>query len=241
MPTTRTERLEIRSSDDVVKVRQQARTFAVEAGLSLVDQTKIITAASELARNTLDYGGGGIVHMDVVEDGGRRGLRLTFEDSGPGIADVAQAMRDGFTTGSGLGLGLGGAKRLSNEFSIDSKPGVGTKITIARWKGLMISVAVNDPSQVAEARREAAAVAGRNGFDDGRHRPRRARRHRARHQSDQARPRRRNAGRHLSKTTTAKAASKSSRSIAGRASPMSKPASPTAIPAPARRATGSAP
>ncbi|MFZ0609136.1 MAG: anti-sigma regulatory factor [Xanthobacteraceae bacterium] len=136
MPTTRTERLEIHSSDDVVKVRQQARTFAVEAGLSLVDQTKIITAASELARNTLDYGGGGIVHMDVVEDGGRRGLRLKFEDSGPGIADVAQAMRDGFTTGSGLGLGLGGAKRLSSEFAIDSKPGVGTKITIARWKGL---------------------------------------------------------------------------------------------------------
>ncbi|HEX3938875.1 MAG TPA: anti-sigma regulatory factor [Xanthobacteraceae bacterium] len=134
MPTTRADRLDIRSSDDVVKVRQQTRTLAVEAGLSLVDQTKIITAASELARNALDYGGGGVVNIDVVEDGGRRGLRLTFEDRGPGIADVAQAMRDGFTTGSGLGLGLGGAKRLSNEFSIDSKPGVGTKISIVRWK-----------------------------------------------------------------------------------------------------------
>lgn len=134
MPTTRADRLDIRSSDDVVKVRQQTRTLAVEAGLSLVDQTKIITAASELARNALDYGGGGVVNIDVVEDGGRRGLRLTFEDRGPGIADVAQAMRDGFTTGSGLGLGLGGAKRLSNEFSINSKPGVGTKISIVRWK-----------------------------------------------------------------------------------------------------------
>lgn len=134
MPTPRSNRLEIRSSDDVVKVRQQTRTMAVEAGLSLVDQTKIITAASELARNTLDYGGGGEMHFEVIEDGGRHGLRLTFEDHGPGIADVQQAMRDGFTTGSGLGLGLGGAKRLSNEFSIESKLGNGTKVTIARWK-----------------------------------------------------------------------------------------------------------
>lgn len=134
MPTTRADRLDIRSSDDVVKVRQQTRALAVEAGLSLVDQTKIITAASELARNTLDYGGGGVVDINVIEDGGRRGLRLTFEDRGPGIADIAQAMRDGFTTGSGLGLGLGGAKRLSNDFAIESKPGAGTKVTIARWK-----------------------------------------------------------------------------------------------------------
>jgi serine/threonine-protein kinase RsbT len=108
--------------------------MAVEAGLSLVDQTKIITAASELARNTLDYGGGGEMRCEVLEEGGRRGVRLTFEDHGPGIADVAQAMKDGFTSGSGLGLGLGGAKRLSNEFAINSKPGVGTKVTIARWK-----------------------------------------------------------------------------------------------------------
>jgi serine/threonine-protein kinase RsbT len=134
MPTTRTESLEIRSSDDVVRVRQQTRALAVAAGLSLVDQTKIITAASELARNTLDYGGGGEVRMDVVEEGGRRGLRLVFEDRGPGIADIGQAMRDGFTSGSGLGLGLGGAKRLSNEFKIESAPGAGTKITIGRWK-----------------------------------------------------------------------------------------------------------
>jgi serine/threonine-protein kinase RsbT len=134
MPTTRTDRLEIRSSDDVVKVRQQTRTLAVAAGLSLVDQTKIITAASELARNTLDYGGGGEVHMEVIEDGSRRGLRLVFEDHGPGIADIQQVMKDGYTSGSGLGLGLGGAKRLANEFAIESKPGSGTKITIARWK-----------------------------------------------------------------------------------------------------------
>ena len=134
MPTTRTERLEIRTADDVVKVRQQTRVMAVEAGLSLVDQTKIITAASELARNTLDYGGGGEMLAEILEEGGRRGVRLVFEDQGPGIADIQQALKDGFTSGSGLGLGLGGARRLSNEFSIDSKIGVGTKITITRWK-----------------------------------------------------------------------------------------------------------
>lgn len=131
---TRSERLEIRSADDVVKVRQQTRMMAVEAGLSLVDQTKIITAASELARNTLDYGGGGDFLGEVLEDGGRRGLKLTFEDHGPGIPDIQQALKDGYTSGSGLGLGLGGARRLSNEFSIDSKVGVGTKVTITRWK-----------------------------------------------------------------------------------------------------------
>ncbi len=104
------------------------------AGLSLVDQTKIITAASELARNTLDYGGGGSVLAELVEVSGRRGLKLTFEDQGPGIADIETALKDGYTTGKGMGLGLGGAKRLSNEFSIHSKPGEGTKIVIARWK-----------------------------------------------------------------------------------------------------------
>jgi serine/threonine-protein kinase RsbT len=134
MPAKRTERLEIRSSEDVVKVRQQTRVFAIEAGLSLVDQTKIITAASELGRNTLDYGGGGELRMELVDESGRRGVRLTFEDRGPGIADIHQALKDGFTSGSGLGLGLGGARRLSNEFSIDSKTGVGTKITVTRWK-----------------------------------------------------------------------------------------------------------
>ena len=134
MPTVKTERIAIRQSDDVVRVRQLTRTFAVEIGLSLVDQTKIITASSELARNTLDYGGGGEVTVEIVDQGGRRGLRLTFEDKGPGIADVEQALKDGFTSGKGMGLGLGGAKRLCNEFSISSKPGEGTKVTIARWK-----------------------------------------------------------------------------------------------------------
>ncbi|MGA9954172.1 MAG: anti-sigma regulatory factor [Bradyrhizobium sp.] len=134
MPATKTERVDIRQSDDVVRVRQVTRTFAVEVGLSLVDQTKIVTAASELARNTLDYGGGGEVTVEVLDQGGRRGLRLTFEDKGAGIADIEQALKDGFTSGKGLGLGLGGAKRLCNEYSIDSKPGEGTKISIARWK-----------------------------------------------------------------------------------------------------------
>ena len=130
----RSERLDIGSSDDVVRARQLTRTRATEAGLSLVDQTKIITAASELARNTLDYGGGGLVLAELAEATGRRGLRLTFEDKGPGIPDIALALKDGFTTGKGMGLGLGGAKRLSNEFSIHSKTGEGTKVVIARWK-----------------------------------------------------------------------------------------------------------
>jgi serine/threonine-protein kinase RsbT len=132
--TLRTESVDIRSSDDVVRVRQMTRTMALECGLSLVDQTKIITAASELARNTLDYGGGGKVQVEVIDAAGRRGVRLTFEDKGPGIADIETALKDGYTTGKGMGLGLGGAKRLANEFSIESKPGEGTKIVIARWK-----------------------------------------------------------------------------------------------------------
>ena len=134
MPTTKTERLDIGQSDDVVRVRQLTRTFAVEVGLSLVDQTKIITASSELARNTLDYGGGGAVTVELLDQGGRPGMRLTFEDKGPGIANIEQSLKDGFTSGKGMGLGLGGAKRLCNEFSIDSKPGEGTKVMIARWK-----------------------------------------------------------------------------------------------------------
>jgi serine/threonine-protein kinase RsbT len=134
MTTLRSDRLDIRSSDDVVRVRQLTRTLALEAGLSLVDQTKIITAASELARNTLDYGGGGAFLAELVEATGRRGIRLTFEDKGPGIADIELALKDGFTSGKGMGLGLGGARRLSNEFSIDSKAGEGTKVVIARWK-----------------------------------------------------------------------------------------------------------
>ena len=134
MATSRTDLLQVRSSDDVVRVRQEVRKRAVEIGLSLVDQTKIITAASELARNALDHGGGGTAQLEVVEEPTRRGLRLTFEDEGPGIADIELALRDGYTTGNGLGLGLSGSRRLCNEFSIKSTPGQGTRVTIARWK-----------------------------------------------------------------------------------------------------------
>jgi serine/threonine-protein kinase RsbT len=128
------ETLSISSGDDVVRVRQAVRARAVEIGFSLVDQTKIITAASEIARNTLDYGGGGAARIELIRNGTRRGLRLVFEDKGPGIADLGLAMTDGFTTSSGLGLGLTGAKRLCNEFDIASKPGEGTTVTLARWK-----------------------------------------------------------------------------------------------------------
>jgi serine/threonine-protein kinase RsbT len=133
MPMPRDETLSIRSSEDVVLVRQAVRAAAVDLRFSLVDQTKIVTAASELGRNTLDYGGGGTVRLQVLEDGARRGIRLTFEDKGPGITDIERALKDGYTTGGGLGLGLGGARRLSSEFSIDSRPGEGTRVTIARW------------------------------------------------------------------------------------------------------------
>jgi serine/threonine-protein kinase RsbT len=124
----------IRSGEDVVRVRQEVRRVAIEAGLGLVDQTKIVTAASELARNTLDYGGGGQAVIDIVQNGPRRGVRILFEDSGPGIADVELALKDGYTSGKGMGLGLGGARRLCNEFAIVSEPGNGTRVTIARWK-----------------------------------------------------------------------------------------------------------
>ena len=134
MIATRDETLAIRQSDDVVRVRQQVRLQAVAAGLGLVDQTKIVTAASELARNTLDYGHGGDVRIETFCEPPRRGVRLTFEDQGPGIADLEQALTDGFTTGGGLGLGLSGARRLSSEFDIHSKVGEGTRIMIARWK-----------------------------------------------------------------------------------------------------------
>lgn len=126
--------LPIRSSEDIVRVRQMTRENAIAQGFSLVDQTKLVTAASELARNTLDYGGGGEVEIARLEELPRRGVRLIFSDHGPGIPDIEAALRDGFTTGSGLGLGLGGARRLSNEFSIDSTPGKGTRITMGRWR-----------------------------------------------------------------------------------------------------------
>lgn len=126
--------LPIRSDEDIVRVRQRVRELCVAAGFTLVDQTKMVTAASELARNALEYGGGGDVQISTQQNGARRGVRLLFVDDGPGIADLAQAMRDGYTSGSGLGLGLGGAKRLVNDFSIESQPGQGTRIMIARWK-----------------------------------------------------------------------------------------------------------
>jgi serine/threonine-protein kinase RsbT len=124
----------VRSSEDVVLVRQAVRALAIKLGFSLVEQTKIVTAASELARNTVDYGGGGIVRLQTLADGRRVGLRLTFEDKGPGIENLELVMKDGYTSGGGLGLGLGGAKRLSNEFEIASRPGEGTRVSIARWR-----------------------------------------------------------------------------------------------------------
>ncbi len=134
MPTVKTDQLQIQTSADVVSVRQAVRTASAQIGLSLVDQTKVVTAASELARNTLDYGGGGFVRLEILEDGLRRGIRLSFEDEGPGIPDIQLALKDGYTSGGGLGLGLGGAKRLVNDFHIESAPGKGTKVQITRWK-----------------------------------------------------------------------------------------------------------
>ena len=129
-----TESMEIRASDDIVRVRQAVRTKTVSLGFGLVDQTKIVTASSELARNTLDYGGGGKVLLETVANGTRSGLRITFEDQGPGIANIDLALTDGYTTGNGMGLGLSGAKRLSHEFELWSKPGEGTRVSILRWK-----------------------------------------------------------------------------------------------------------
>jgi serine/threonine-protein kinase RsbT len=135
MQISKSESLAVRNGSDVVGVRHMARKLAVEAGLTLVEQTKIVTAASELARNMVDYGGGGKMTAEILDEPSRKGLRLTFEDHGPGIPDLEAAMRDGYTTGSGMGLGLGGAKRLSNEFEIKTAPGEGTRIVITRWKG----------------------------------------------------------------------------------------------------------
>jgi serine/threonine-protein kinase RsbT len=125
--------LPIRSAEDIVRVRQATRERAQKQGFNLVDQTKLVTAASELARNTLDYGRGGDVRFDMLSDGIRKGLRMTFVDQGPGIRDIELALKDGYTSGNGLGLGLSGARRLCSEFSIESTPGVGTRVTIARW------------------------------------------------------------------------------------------------------------
>jgi len=134
MVESRAEVREVRSSEDVVLARGLVREAAVAAGLSLVDQTKLVTAASELARNMVIYGGGGTLRVTPFNDGPWRGVRLVFEDRGPGIADLEQALRDGFSSGNGLGLGLGGARRLVNEFDIHTRPGEGTRVTIARWK-----------------------------------------------------------------------------------------------------------
>jgi serine/threonine-protein kinase RsbT len=128
------EELPLRSEEDVVRVRQTSRRWAVDLGFSLVDQTKIVTAASELARNTVVHGGGGRVRIESRNDSARRGLALVFEDQGPGIPDVAQALKDGYTTGNGLGLGLGGSKRLMSDFAIDTMVGRGTRVTVIKWK-----------------------------------------------------------------------------------------------------------
>jgi serine/threonine-protein kinase RsbT len=132
--TPRHESLRIDSGEQLVAVRQAVRAQAEALRFSLVDQTRVITAASELARNTLQHGGGGNVSIEIVENGTRRGLRLTFKDKGPGIPDVELAMKAGYPTGSGLGLGLGGSKRLVNDFAIQSKVGEGTEVTITKWK-----------------------------------------------------------------------------------------------------------
>jgi serine/threonine-protein kinase RsbT len=130
----KTETVPIKSSSDVVMVRQRVRTWTTEMKFSLVEQTKIVTAASELGRNTLEHGGGGSLELALIINGTRHGIRLRFSDRGPGIPDVSQALKDGYTTGGGMGLGLGGSKRLMNEFEIDTKPGIGTTITAIRWR-----------------------------------------------------------------------------------------------------------
>lgn len=134
MQVSKTEVVSIQTEADIVQARQVVRKWATEQMFPLVDQTKIVTAASELARNTVVYGKGGTMRLEAIEDNLRKGLRLVFEDQGPGIPNLELALTDGYTTGGGLGLGLSGAKRLSNEFHIESKPGKGTRVMIARWR-----------------------------------------------------------------------------------------------------------
>jgi serine/threonine-protein kinase RsbT len=126
--------MELKKSEDIVRARQRVRTCMIAQGFSLVDQTKMVTAASELARNTYDHGKGGTMRIESLEENGRSGIRLTFLDHGPGIPDIELALKDGYTTGTGLGLGLGGSKRLVNEFEIWSKPNEGTRVTVTRWR-----------------------------------------------------------------------------------------------------------
>lgn len=135
MPSiTKTDALPLKTEQDIVLARQAVRKLAQELGFSLVEQTKMVTAASEIARNTVIYGGGGTMTWEMLLDGGKKGLRLRFEDQGPGIPDLELAMTDGWTSGTGMGMGLTGAKRLVNEFELDSRPGQGTRVTLARWK-----------------------------------------------------------------------------------------------------------
>ena len=134
MSVFRSETIPVRTQHDIVSVRQTVRAWAIAQGLGLVDQTKIVTAASELARNTVEYGGGGTLLLEALIEGTGKGLRLTFEDQGPGITDLKLALTDGYTTGSGRGLGLSGSKRLVNEFDVWSEAGKGTRVTVTRWK-----------------------------------------------------------------------------------------------------------
>ena len=134
MPITKSDVVPLRTEQDIVLARQHVRRLTQESGFGLVDQTKMVTAASELARNTLIYGGGGDMRWEVLSEGARRGVRLHFVDEGPGIPDLGKALTDGWTSGSGMGLGLSGAKRLVNEFEIDTAPGRGTRVTVTRWK-----------------------------------------------------------------------------------------------------------
>ena len=134
MTVVKAETTPLQTEADIVRVRHVVRQWAIQQGFSLVEQTKMVTATSELARNTVVHGGGGSVQLEALSRGNRHGLRVIFVDQGPGIPDIAQAMTDGYTTGEGLGLGLGGAKRLVNEFEIVSSPGTGTRVGITKWK-----------------------------------------------------------------------------------------------------------
>ncbi|MEO7359340.1 MAG: ATP-binding protein [Gemmatimonadaceae bacterium] len=134
MNVTRSDVVPLVTEQDVVTARQFVRKLSQECGFSLIDQTKFVTAASELGRNAVKYGGGGEMRWQLMQDGFKHGVRLSFVDQGPGIANLEQALTDGFTTGGGLGMGLSGAKRLVNDFSLESEVGQGTTVTITRWK-----------------------------------------------------------------------------------------------------------
>lgn len=134
LPAATADHVVLAAQEDVVRLRQRVRDVAVRLGLSLVEQTKLVTAASELARNAVLHGGGGSAQIAVLQAGARTGIRLVFADDGPGIADLERALTDGYSTGGGLGLGLGGARRLCDEFDVDSAPGRGTRVTIVKWK-----------------------------------------------------------------------------------------------------------